>query len=389
VDAVSVTSAGGFEAAGVSAGIKGNGRPDVALVAAARPVPAAAVFTTNRAAAPPIRLSRKHLAAGTGIRGVVVNSGCANAATGERGVASARLMAAVTAGELGAENEQILVCSTGPIGTYLDDDAVTKGISAAAGALAADPASATAAANAIMTTDSVPKETTRREDGWALGGMAKGAGMVRPDMATMLAVLTTDAVVDDQQMTESLGVAVDASFHALNIDGCASTNDAVIVLASGASGVTPDPTAFTEALSAVCRDLARQLAADAEGATRVVTLRVSGAPDDATGRRVGRAIADSALVRSAFYGGDPNWGRIVGQLGAAWPEFQQDTVRIGFEGTTVADRGEPVAVDEESLAARLGGDFEVEIDLGIGQGQAVVVTTDLTPDYVVFNGERS
>lgn len=386
---MSVTSAAGFGAAGVAAGIKPNGDHDLALITVDQPAAAAAVFTTNRAAAPPVHVSRKHLAAGIGIRGVVINAGCANAATGARGVASARSMASVTAEEIGAESEQILVCSTGPIGTYLDDDVVAAGIRLAAGELGTDRAAATRAATAIMTTDTVPKEVIRAGEGWTIGGMAKGAGMVRPDMATMLALLTTDAVVDDRVMSSSLVAAVDGSFHALNIDGCSSTNDAAILLASGASGVVPDPTAFTTALAGACLDLAHQLAADAEGASRVVTLRVTGAPDDATGRWVGRAIADSALVRAAFYGGDPNWGRIVGQLGAVWPEFQPDTVRIAFDGTTVSDGGRPVTFDEEELVGRLGGDFEVEIHLGLGDGQAEVVTTDLTPEYVVFNGERS
>lgn len=389
MDAVSVTSASGFLAAGVSAGIKGNGDFDIALVTTATPVPAAAVFTTNKAAAPPVRLSRKNLAAGSGIRGVVLNSGCANAATGQRGVASAQLMASVAAKKIGARSEQILVCSTGPIGTYLDDDAVTSGIASAVEELASDRASSANAAAAIMTTDTVPKETSHHTDGWALGGMAKGAGMVRPDMATMLAVLTTDASVAEQQIRPALEDAVDNSFHALNIDGCSSTNDAVILLASGTSGITPDAAVFSSVLTAACRDLAHQLAADAEGASRVVTLRVEGAPDDRTGRLVGRAIADSALVRAAFYGGDPNWGRIVGQLGAVWPEFQEDNLRVAFAGTTVARNGASVAFDEEELVSRLSGDFEVEIDLGRGPGAAVVVTTDLTPEYVVFNGERS
>jgi len=386
---VSVTTAAGFEASGVSAGIKRNGDADVALVTAERPVPAAAVFTTNRAAAAPVRLSRKHLAAGIGIQGVVLNSGCANAATGRRGEGSARLMANVAATAIGSQSEQILVCSTGPIGTYLEDDAVASGIKLAADALASDAGSSTSAALAIMTTDTVPKQTSHRSSGWAIGGMAKGAGMVRPDMATMLALLTTDALVDEQQLAAALGEAVDDSFHALNVDGCSSTNDSVILLASGASGITPDLATFTQALTTACRDLAHQLASDAEGASRVVTLRVTGAPDDETGRIVGRAIADSALVRSAFYGGDPNWGRIVGQLGAVWPEFREDTVRVAFAGTTVARGGEAVPIDEEELLGLLSGDFEVEVDLGRGDGQAVVVTTDLTPEYVVFNGERS
>jgi glutamate N-acetyltransferase/amino-acid N-acetyltransferase len=241
-----------------------------------------------------------------------------------------------------------------------------------------------------MTTDTVPKETVKRASGFAAGGMAKGAGMVRPDMATMLAVLTTDAVVEGGEFRAALHAAVDESFHALNIDGCPSTNDAVIALASGASGVRPSPRELADVLAAACRDLAAQLADDAEGASRVVTIEVVGAADAATARRVGRHIADSALVRASFYGGDPNWGRLVGALGAGPVDFDLRRVGVAYAGVTVASHGVAVPFDEAELLATLStGGFTVSVSIGDGPGAASVLTTDLTPEYVRFNGERS
>jgi len=227
-------------------------------------------------------------------------------------------------------------------------------------------------------------------DGFVVGGMAKGAGMVRPDMATMLAVLTTDAIVAPDDLAEGLHTAVDRSFHALNIDGCGSTNDTVIVLASGASGVEPDPLDLAGGLTGACRHLTEQLAADAEGATRVVALRVTCGHDDVTARNAGRAITDSALVRASFYGGDPNWGRLLGALGTSGIEFDPMLVSVSYQGVAVATGGVAAEHDEESLLAALAaGDFVVAIDLGLGSGEATVLTTDLTPQYVRFNGERS
>jgi glutamate N-acetyltransferase/amino-acid N-acetyltransferase len=242
----------------------------------------------------------------------------------------------------------------------------------------------------MMTTDTVPKETVFRGEGFTVGGMAKGAGMVRPDMATMLAVLTTDAVAEAAELQTALEAAVDESFHALNIDGCPSTNDAVIALASGVSGFRPTPTHLADGLAAAARDLAAQLAADAEGASRVITIEVSGAPNAATARRAGRHIADSALVRASFYGGDPNWGRVVGALGAAAVDFDPRRVDVAYGGVTVATQGVAAPFDETALLATLAtGDFTVSISIGDGPGRAEVLTTDLTPEYVRFNGERS
>jgi len=389
MDAVSVTAPKGFKAAGVSAGIKAGGIPDLAVVVANKAVPAAAVFTTNMAAAAPVRLSRKHLASSPRARAVVLNSGCANAATGERGRAVAELTANRTAELLGCAPEDILVCSTGTIGTYLAPETVTAGVVDAMDVLGEDTAAGTAAARAIMTTDSVPKEVVVHAGGFTVGGMAKGAGMIRPDMATMLVVLTTDAVVEVDVLDEALRIAVDHSFHALNVDGCPSTNDTVIALASGASGFTPEPEDLAAALTGAAVDLARRIAADAEGASRVVTLSVTGALDDAAARSIGRSVADSVLVRSSFYGADPNWGRIIGALGEVDEEVDFSDVTIAFAGTTVARRGIGVAFDEDAVIEAMAGDFGVAISVGVGPGTARVFTTDLTPDYVRFNAERS
>jgi glutamate N-acetyltransferase/amino-acid N-acetyltransferase len=288
----------------------------VALCVAAEGTVGTAVFTVNSAAAAPVRLSRQHLAATRAIRAVVLNSGGANAATGRSGDETARMMAEAAAGRVGCDPTQVLVCSTGTIGSALPRNEVLKGIDDAADRLASGQAAGLMAAQAIMTTDSVPKQAAYvSAAGWTVGAMAKGAGMIRPDMATMLAVVTTDAAVDRSELNAALVNAVDRSFHELNIDGCCSTNDTVILLASGASGTTPDPEEFRDAVAAVCRQLAEQMAADAEGASRVVVIHVTGADSDRGARHLGRAVADSALVRSAFYGGASSahwaWRRTV------------------------------------------------------------------------------
>lgn len=389
MDAVSVIAPKGFMASGVAAGIKPGGALDLAVVAAHTVVPAAAVFTTNMAAAAPVRLSRRHIAARRSARTVVLNSGCANAATGERGRAVAELTANRTAELLSCAPEEVLVASTGTIGTHLAPESVTSGVAEAIAALGETEAHGTDAARAIMTTDSAAKEITVNGDGFAVGGMAKGAGMIRPDLATMLVVLTTDAVVAAPVLDAALRVAVDQSFHALNVDGCPSTNDTVIALASGASGVAPDPEVLAASLTAATVELARLIAADAEGASRVVTIAVTGAADDRAARSIGRSVADSALVRAAFYGADPNWGRIVAALGEVDEEVDFDDLSIAFEGTTVARRGTGVGADEDVVSAAMQGDFGVTVCVGSGPGTARVFTTDLTPDYVRFNAERS
>jgi len=386
---MSVVAPKGFEAVGVSAGIKNGGELDLAIVSARTPVAAAAVFTTNMAAAAPVKLSRKHLGVAPTARAVVLNSGCANAATGKRGRAVAELTANRTAELLGCAPEDVLVCSTGMIGTHLAPEAVTAGVADAVDGLGSSDVEGTAAAWAIMTTDTEPKQVVVTAEGFTVGGMAKGAGMIRPDMATMLVVLTTDAAVTPTVLDEALRIAVDHSFHALNVDGCPSTNDTVIALASGVSGFTPEPEDLAAALTGAAVQLARHIAADAEGASRVVTIAVTGAVDDAAARNIGRQVSDSALVRSSFYGGDPNWGRIVGALGEVDEEVDFEDVTISFAGTTVARLGVGVTVDEDAISESMAGDFGVAISVGRGPGTARVFTTDLTPDYVRFNAERS
>lgn len=386
---MSVVAPKGFAAAGVSAGIRSGGELDLAIVAARTPVPAAAVFTTNMAAAAPVRLSRRHLGISPTAQAVVLNSGCANAATGERGRAVADLTANRTAELLSCAPEDVLVCSTGTIGTHLAPEAVTAGVADAIEGLGRSHTDGTAAAWAIMTTDTEPKQVVVRAEGFTVGGMAKGAGMIRPDMATMLAVLTTDAVVTPAVLDEALRIAVDHSFHALNVDGCPSTNDTVIALASGASGFTPEPEDLAAALTGASVQLARHIAADAEGASRVVTIAVTGATDDAAARNIGRHVSDSVLVRSSFHGADPNWGRVIGALGEVDEEVDFGDVAIAFAGTTVTRGGVGVPVDQDAVSEAMAGDFGVSISVGGGPGTARVFTTDLTPDYVRFNSERS
>ena len=391
---MSVTAAAGFSANGLHCGIKSDGAHDLSTIFAAASIPTAAVFTTSLTAAPPVRLSRSRVAGGSA-RAIIVNSGSANAGTGAAGYRDAEDMTADLARALGCMSQEVLVCSTGPIGGRLPINDIAKAIPDLVAGAGASSEHGTLAARGIMTTDSVPKEAVVQRHGVTVGGMAKGAGMIRPDMATMLAFITTDASVPTAgaHNTGSLGDmlmrATARTFNALNIDGCQSTNDTVILMASGESGVVLDPDELESMLIELCEDLALQMAADAEGASKVVTIEVSGAASDADARQVGMGVADSALVRSSFYGADPNWGRVLGALGVTGVDLDTDDVEIAYDGTVVARGGVGVGVDEDQLSARLGGDFTLAIRIGAGPGQAKVVTTDLTPDYVVFNGERS
>lgn len=380
---MSVTAAEGFVAGGTACGIKPEGL-DLALVDAGRPVPAAAVFTANTAAAPPVHLSRRHVADGS-IRAVVLSSGCANAATGAAGARAAESTAIAVAERLGCRPGDVIVCSTGPIGGVVPVERIEAGL----GHLALTEDGGADAARAIMTTDSHPKEETVAGDGFIVGGMAKGAGMIRPDMATMLAVVTTDAVATPGVLDRVLRRAVGRSFNALNVDGCESTNDTVVLLASGASAVEPDEETLSAAVEGVCRRLARQMAQDAEGASRVVEIALSGAADDATALSLGRAVADSALVRASFYGADPNWGRVVAALGSTRLPFDPLAVSVAYAGVTVAEGGVDAGADHDRVSEKLGGDFTVTVSVGDGPGACSLLTTDLTPEYVRFNGERS
>lgn len=385
---MSVTAPAGFVAAGLGCGVKPDGAGDLALVAteSRRPVAAAAVFTTNQMTAAPVVVSRRHLAASGGrSAAVVVNSGNANAATGRRGLADAETMCALVAGELNCQPSQVLVCSTGLIGIPLPMPALEAGIPKVAGALASGADAGADAAEAIRTTDTRRKEVVVAGEGFTVGGMAKGAGMLAPNLATMLAVLTTDAEADPAALQRALKDGVAATFNALTVDGCTSTNDSVILLASGLSGpVQPDPLA--EAVTAGCADLAAQLADDAEGATKVVRLAVTGAASDDEAHRAARRVAESMLVKCSWYGRDPYWGRIASELGSAGVRFDPDRVSVAFGGVVVARDGVGVDHDQTAVRDHLAGRYlEVTADLGLGPGRAGMLTTDLSHAYIDEN----
>jgi glutamate N-acetyltransferase / amino-acid N-acetyltransferase len=387
---VSVTAPTGFVAAGVPCGIKASGAADLALLATAdrRAVPAAGVFTTNRATAAPVMVTQAHLAETEGrAAAVVINSGNANAATGAAGRSDAERTCALVGSEVGCRPTEVLVCSTGLIGIPLPMDALESGIRPAAAALRADGDAA--AARAIMTTDTVPKEVVVDGDGFTVGGMAKGAAMLAPDMATMLAVLTTDADVPADALLVALRAAVDDSFNALSVDGCTSTNDTVLLLASGQAGAV-DADAFTEALTEACADLARQMAGDAEGATKVVEVRVVGASTDEQARQAARRVAESNLCKCSWYGEDPYWGRIVSELGSSGADFDPDLVSIAY-GTIVVARGGVACVhDATALAEVMSSPYiEVVADLGLGSGSGTILTNDLTHGYIDENMRTS
>jgi glutamate N-acetyltransferase/amino-acid N-acetyltransferase len=394
-----VTAVPGFVAGGLAAGIKASGAPDLAMVATDdhRPVAAAGVFTTNLVAAAPVQISRRHLADGRAAA-VVLNSGNANAATGEAGRRDALRMCELTAASLGCVPGDVLVCETGLIGIPMPMAPVESGIPKLAASLAADAAAGTAAADAILTTDTVRKVTLAAVElpgtrAATVGGMAKGAAMLSPAMATMLAVLTTDVAVDPPVLHRALLRAVDTSFNSLVVDACRSTNDTVLVLANGRAGNDViDSTrgssygALVEALHSACTDLALQMAGDAEGATKRVTLDVVGARTDAEARIAARAVASSQLVQCSLYGKDPYWGRVLSELGASGAEFDPEAVRIAYGDVTVCEGGVARAHDEARVAAVMDArDLEIRCDLGAGRGAARVFFTDLTHGYIDEN----
>ena len=395
-----VTSPQGFTAAATAAGIKQSGRPDLVLVISDRDCSAAGVFTRNQVAAAPVLLDRETLAVNAAaIRGVVINAGNANACTGEPGLANAREMQRLAAIAVGGSAEQFLVMSTGVIGIPLPMDRVEAGIAAAAPLLS--PANSRAAAEAIMTTDTRPKFMALKVElpggRVVLGGMAKGAGMIHPDMATMLSVLTTDAAVPAAMLDNLLREAADRSFNAISIDGDTSTNDTVLLLANGASGVTIDDevglAAFGAALDELCHALAMMVVRDGEGVSRVVTIRITGATTAADARKVADTIATSPLVKTAFAGGDPNWGRIMMATGRSGVELRQDRLALWVaapdgEPLAIVRNGTPTDYRESDAAAVFAlSEFAVHVDLGDGDGEAVIWTTDLTHDYVTINAD--
>jgi glutamate N-acetyltransferase / amino-acid N-acetyltransferase len=391
---MSITSPQGFVASGVPCGLKASGDPDLSLVATSdgRPVPAAAVFTTNKAAAAPVQVSRNHLAVTAGrAAAVIINSGNANAATGARGVAHAERMCALTAEGLSCQAAEVLVCSTGLIGIPLPIDKVVSGIAPLVAARAQGGAAGQAAANAMMTTDTQRKEVVVPGRGFTVGGMAKGAAMLAPDMATMLAVLTTDAAVEPAMLRRALRDAVARSFNQMTVDGCTSTNDTVIVLASGVSTATntePTELELTDALWEACADLAGQMVADAEGGSRVVRVRVVGAATAEEAAAGARKIAQSQLVKCSFYGQDPYWGRVISELGSAAMAFDLDRVTVSYGGITVCRGGVEASDPREADALKAvmaSPVIELVADLRLGTGEAAMITCDLGHGYIDEN----
>ncbi len=389
---MSITAPAGFVAAGGSAGIKAGGVPDVAVVATAdgRAVPAAGVFTSNLAAAAPVQLSRRRLQATAGqVAGVILTSGNANAATGGPGLEAATRLCTWTALGIGAQPEQVLICQTGLIGIPFPIIEVGPNIRRIVGTRAGGPESAAAAARAIMTTDTVPKEALVGAEGFTVGAMAKGAAMLAPNMATMLALCTTDAVVDPVTLQAALRLAVDASFNVMTVDGSTSTNDTVLVLASGL-GAAPSPAALADALTEACTSLAGQMVADAEGATKVSHVRVVGAASDGAAHLAARKVADSMLVQCSLNGEDPYWGRVVSELGSAGVDFAMDKVSVAYGDVVVCAGGVAAAHDASALAAHLAGrHIEIVCDLGLGTGTAAVLGTDLGYGYIDENRTTS
>lgn len=382
---MSVTTPAGFVASGVAAGIKNSGAKDLALVHNLGPrFAAAGVFTRNRVFAAPVKWSRQVLTDGQ-LHAVVLNSGGANACTGKPGYGDVVATADAVAAALGVAATDIAVCSTGLIGTRLPMPRVLAGVEAGAAALS--PSGGDDAAQAIMTTDTVPKQASATGAGWCIGGMAKGAGMLAPALATMLVVLTTDADLTAPELHTALQQATRLSFDRADADGCMSTNDTVLLLASGASGTTPDVAEFTAVLTTVCQDLARQLIADAEGAHHEIAIEVVGAASERDAEVVGREVARSSLFKCAIFGADPNWGRVLSAVGVTDAVFEPDRIDVSFNGVQLCRGGE--IGEDRSLVDLSGRDVHVLIDLHAGRHSATILTTDLTYDYVKENAEYS
>lgn len=392
-----VSSPQGFEAAGIHCGVKADGDlMDLALVHSTAPATAAAVYTTNQVQAAPIAIDREHLADGEA-RAVVLNSGNANACTGAQGDRDGRRMCELTAAALGLEAADVLVCSTGVIGVELPMEAIAAGIPRVTAALADDGGAQAAAA--IMTTDTFAKSfaVELELDGGPvrIGGMAKGAGMIAPNMATMLSVVTTDAAVPALLLQRLLLEAVERSFNCITVDGDMSTNDTVIALANGAAGSAPladdggrTVAAFAAALQEVCRELARLIARDGEGATKLVEIKVEGARSVEEARQVGLSVANSNLVKTAIFGCDPNWGRILCAIGYAGVPIDTAAVRVGLCGKTIYAAGAGAALALEPLVEAMRADeIPIDIDLGAGTAAAEIFTCDFSYDYVRINAE--
>ena len=385
---MSVTAPLGFRAAGVAAGLKQSGQPDVAVVLNDGPSrSAAAVFTTNRVQAAPVTWTRQVVKGGR-VRAVVLNSGGANACTGPLGFQDTHATAEHVAAAIGAEEVgagEIAVCSTGLIGERLPMDKLLPGVDAAVAG--ASRAGGLAAADAIRTTDTVVKIAFRRGTGYTIGGMAKGAGMLAPGLATMLCVLTTDAELEPARLDAALRSATAVTFDRLDTDGCMSTNDTVLLMASGAAGVSPDKVEFIEVLTEVCADLARQLQLDAEGAEKMITIEVVGAASETDAVTAGRAVARNNLLKCAISGEDPNWGRVLSAVGTTDAVFAPDRLNVAINGIWVCRHGAPG--DERSKVDLKPKDVTITVDLSAGPHSAIILTTDLTAAYVHENSAYS
>jgi glutamate N-acetyltransferase / amino-acid N-acetyltransferase len=382
---LSVTAPQGFRAAGVVAGLKQSGERDVAVVINDGPSrAAAAVFTANRVQAAPVKWTRQVVSGGR-VRAVAANSGGANACTGPQGFQDAHATAERLAAALEDSAGEIAVCSTGLIGERLPMDKLLPAVDAAVAE--ADRGGGVHAADAIRTTDTVVKIAFRREEGYSIGGMAKGAGMIAPALATMLCVLTTDADLSAAELDSALRSATAVTFDRLDTDGCMSTNDTVLLMASGAAGVKPDRKDFTRALTEVCADLARQLQLDAEGASKMITIEVIGAVSEADAVTVGRAVARNNLLKCAIAGEDPNWGRALAAVGTTDAVFDPDRLNVAINGVWVCRGG--AAGDERSKVDLRGRDVTITVDLSAGPNAALILTTDLTEAYVQENSAYS
>jgi glutamate N-acetyltransferase/amino-acid N-acetyltransferase len=381
----------GYAASGVACGLKPSGNLDLGMLVSDRAATAAGVFTTNRVQAAPVQLTRKHIRRGSA-RGIVVNAGNANACTGKQGYADARAMAEQTAKALAITKEKVLVNSTGIIGVPLDMEKVRQGIDAATKALSPDGAGDFAAA--IMTTDTRPKTAEAIIGSARIVGFAKGAGMIAPEMATLLAFVVTDAPVERGLLVDALGSSTASTFNSISVDGCRSTNDTLLVLANGAAGEEPiglehpQAGAFREALEDVCASLARQIVEDGEGATKVVSIVVDGATSAREARRAAGSVADSVLLRCALNGADPNWGRVLAALGTSGIPFDPNMIDVSLGGQLLCQNGAPGPGDpEKARAALLDRDVEVRIALKRGDSTATVLTNDLSAEYVRINAE--
>jgi glutamate N-acetyltransferase/amino-acid N-acetyltransferase len=382
---MTVTTPAGFRAAGVTAGLKTSGGPDLALVVNDGPTfDSASVFTANRCKANPVLWSQEAAKDGV-VRAVVLNSGGANCYTGPEGFQTTHAVAERVADHLGIGAVDVVVCSTGLIGLRNDRPIVLAGVDAAAAALSPDGGAD--AARAIMTTDSVPKNAVVEGAGWSLGGIAKGAGMLAPQLATMLVVLTTDAVVPAADLDAALRAATRVSFDRLDSDGCMSTNDTVTVLASGASGITPSPPDFTDALTQLCTDLAMQLLRDAEGADHDIAITTLNAATEDDAVEVGRSVARSNLFKAAVFGNDPNWGRVLASIGTTRAAFDPADLDVAMNGVWVCKGSEPYA--DPATVDLTGREVTVTIDLKSGTERATVWTNDLTHAYVHENSAYS